>query len=108
MIAKAERPIVLSFPLGDFIYVPQVEPPKPQFDATQAAPGSKEKMRILTERLEKGLPLHHEEDQKWSGRMSENGLQCLADLISEMNDRAQLPEEELIPQQEKEDALCCC
>jgi hypothetical protein len=34
-----------------------------QFDATQALPGSKEKLAVLAERIRRGLPLWHQQDR---------------------------------------------
>ena len=42
------------------------EPPEvefSQFDASDAMPGTKEKLRVLAQRVEKGLPLWHAEDR---------------------------------------------
>lgn len=33
------------------------------FDATQALPGSKEKLAVLAERVRRGLPLWHQQDR---------------------------------------------
>jgi len=35
-----------------------------QFDASDAMPGTKEKLRVLVERVENGLPLWHREDRE--------------------------------------------
>ena len=35
-----------------------------EFDATDAPPGSREKLRVLVERSERGLPLWHPLDRK--------------------------------------------
>ncbi|MBN2474721.1 MAG: hypothetical protein JXB62_08940 [Pirellulales bacterium] len=42
------------------------EPPEVdfgEFDASDAMPGTKEKLRILAQRVESGLPLWHTEDR---------------------------------------------
>jgi hypothetical protein len=35
-----------------------------KFDASDAMPGTKEKLRVLAERVENGLPLWHKEDRE--------------------------------------------
>ena len=42
------------------------EPPEvdcDEFDASDAMPGTPEKLRVMSERVENGLPLWHEEDR---------------------------------------------
>lgn len=53
-----------AYALGSFKFVPQVTVVMEGFESTQARPGSKEKMRIIRTRIQKGMPLHHPRDKK--------------------------------------------
>jgi hypothetical protein len=47
---------------GNWGFEPE-EADKGAYDATQAIPGTKEKLRVLAERVRSGLPLWHERDR---------------------------------------------
>jgi len=57
--------MTVAYALGSFKFVPQATPAIVEgFEPTQARPGSKEKMKIIRTRIQKGVPLHHPEDKK--------------------------------------------
>jgi hypothetical protein len=47
---------------GDWYFEPEAVDPR-RFEATSAIPGSREKLQILAERINSGLPLWHESDR---------------------------------------------
>ncbi len=56
------KSVLEAIKLGVWNFEPQ-EAADDQFDAADAMPGTKEKIRILTERLQRGLPLWHDGDR---------------------------------------------
>ncbi|MEZ6116294.1 MAG: hypothetical protein R3C28_06945 [Pirellulaceae bacterium] len=47
---------------GEWDYEPEFQKNK-DFDATRAVPGSDEKLKILADRIRRGLPLWHPDDR---------------------------------------------
>ena len=58
--------IIEAIKLGFWNYDPDESPPR-KSEATEALPGTKEKLEILAERLEKGEPLWHPSDRLHHG-----------------------------------------
>jgi hypothetical protein len=56
--------MTVAYALGSFKFVPPQVTAMEGFEPTQARPGSKEKMRIIRKRIQKGMPLHHPQDKK--------------------------------------------
>jgi hypothetical protein len=50
--------------LGIWDFEPE-ETESDQYNATEALPGSDEKLSILSSRVSKGLPLWHPDDRRW-------------------------------------------
>jgi len=61
-IEKDSQDSLLKYPLGTFIFIPTTRQEK-KSEATNAQPGSEEKILTLQERVSKGLPLFHPEDR---------------------------------------------
>jgi hypothetical protein len=57
------RSLLEAIKLGNWEFEPAAEP-QAELPATAAMPGSKEKLDILAERLQLGLPLWHESDRR--------------------------------------------
>ena len=61
------------------ITIPNFEDFKP----TKAKPGSQEKIDVLSDRIIKGLPLHHPEDYTWGETRTLLGMQCFGEVENE-------------------------
>lgn len=48
---------------GDWNYEPEAAPANENYDSTTALPGSDQKLEVLAERIQSGLPLWHPEDR---------------------------------------------
>lgn len=48
---------------GDWNYEPEDAPANENYDSTTALPGSDQKLEVLAERIQSGLPLWHPEDR---------------------------------------------
>lgn len=51
---------------GDWYFEPTEVGPN-AYEATSAVPGTKEKLDVLADRVQSGLPLWHEADRLWHG-----------------------------------------
>jgi hypothetical protein len=63
----------------DFDFEPS---PAPDFEPTDAMPGSLEKMAVIIDRLERGLPLHHPQDRVCCDGLSDSAMRELAGRVS--------------------------
>jgi len=57
------RSVLEAIKMGLWDYEPR-EVEFSQFDASDSMPGTKEKLRVIAQRVENGLPLWHEEDRE--------------------------------------------
>ena len=55
--------ILEAIKMGIWDFEPGASSGPSRFEATEALPGSEEKLRILAERVRQGLPLWHKEDR---------------------------------------------
>lgn len=85
---------VLYYPLGDFIFHATPLKVSEGFEATGAAPGSEEKIAIFAERIEKGLPLFHDDDENWALTENLTGLTCTLDAVEEQEKRQEAEQSE--------------
>lgn len=62
MCQTVQKSILQAIEQGEWDYEPD-ELTSQQYDSTYAMPGSDEKLAILAERAQRGLPLWHDEDR---------------------------------------------
>ena len=61
-VATVAKSVLDAIQEGEWNYEPEYED-SDEFDATVAPPGSDEKLKVLAERIQKGLPLWHPKDR---------------------------------------------
>jgi hypothetical protein len=57
------KSVLEAIQVGQWDFEPESTEEENEFDSTNALPGSEEKLKILAERIQQGLPLWHPSDR---------------------------------------------
>ena len=57
------KSVLEAIQVGEWDFEPETAEEENEFDSTNALPGSEEKLKVLAERIQLGLPLWHPSDR---------------------------------------------